>query len=61
MGKSAGASRVRGILLASAAGAALIVAANNTGLTELTPWATGAALLESWAHGGRSPDDGMTA
>jgi serine protease Do len=38
-----GPSRVRSILLASVAGAALIAAASSTGLTELAPWATAAS------------------
>jgi serine protease Do len=40
--KNTGASRVRGFLLASVAGAALVAAASSSGLTELAPWATSA-------------------
>src|SRR3954470_18748318 len=40
-------SRLRGVLLASAAGVALVVSASASGLTELAPWTAGARAAES--------------
>jgi serine protease Do len=42
-----GASRVRGFLLASVAGVALVAAASASGLTELAPWTAGARAAET--------------